>query len=50
MHYQLVDVFTSTPYRGNSLTVFSDAGDLSTVQMARITAELRQFECSHGIR
>jgi PhzF family phenazine biosynthesis protein len=44
MQFQLVDVFTSTPYRGNSLTVFPDAGGLSTGQMALITGELRQFE------
>ena len=44
MQFQLVDVFTSTPYRGNSLSVFPDAGGLSTGQMAQITGELRQFE------
>ncbi|HET6731853.1 PhzF family phenazine biosynthesis protein [Mycobacterium sp.] len=44
MRFQLVDVFTSTPYRGNSLSVFPDAGGLSTGQMAQITGELRQFE------
>ena len=44
MQFQLVDVFTSTPYRGNSLTVFPDAGGLSSTQMAQITGELRQFE------
>ena len=44
MQFQLVDVFTSTPYRGNSLSVFPDAGGLSTAQMGHITKELRQFE------
>jgi trans-2,3-dihydro-3-hydroxyanthranilate isomerase len=44
VQFELVDVFTSTPYRGNSLTVFPDAGGLSTGQMAQITGELRQFE------
>ena len=44
MRFQLVDVFTSTAYRGNSLTVFPDAGGLSAGQMAQITNELRQFE------
>ena len=44
VQFQLVDVFTSTPYRGNSLSVFPDAGGLSTGQMAQITGELRQFE------
>ena len=44
MQFELVDVFTSTPYRGNSLSVFPDAGGLSTTQMGQITGELRQFE------
>ena len=44
MRFQLADVFTTTPYRGNSLTVFPDAGDLTTTQMAQITGEMRQFE------
>jgi trans-2,3-dihydro-3-hydroxyanthranilate isomerase len=44
VQFELVDVFTSTPYRGNSLAVFPDAGGLSTGQMAQITGELRQFE------
>jgi trans-2,3-dihydro-3-hydroxyanthranilate isomerase len=44
VQFELVDVFTSTPYRGNSLTVFPDATGLSTTQMAQITGELRQFE------
>jgi len=50
MQFQLVDVFTSTPYRGNSLTVFPDAGGLSSTQMAQITGELRQFESIFSIR
>jgi trans-2,3-dihydro-3-hydroxyanthranilate isomerase len=45
VQFQLVDVFTSAPYRGNSLGVFTDADGLSAGQMAQITAELRQFEC-----
>jgi trans-2,3-dihydro-3-hydroxyanthranilate isomerase len=44
VQFQLVDVFTSTPYRGNSLAVYPDARGLSTEQMAQITRELRQFE------
>jgi trans-2,3-dihydro-3-hydroxyanthranilate isomerase len=44
MQFELVDVFTSRPYRGNSLTVFPDAGDVTTAQMAQITGEMRQFE------
>lgn len=44
VQFELVDVFASSPYRGNSLTVFPDAGELSAAQMAEITGELRQFE------
>jgi trans-2,3-dihydro-3-hydroxyanthranilate isomerase len=44
VQFQLVDVFTSTHYRGNSLSAFPDAGGLSATQMAQITGELRQFE------
>jgi hypothetical protein len=34
VQFELVDVFTSTHYRGNSLSVFPDAGGLSTTQVA----------------
>ncbi len=44
VQFEFVDVFTSTPYRGNSLTVFPDAGCLDSTQMSQITGELRQFE------
>lgn len=39
-----VDVFSATPYSGNSLAVILDAQDLSAEQMLRITQELRHFE------
>lgn len=39
-----VDVFSQTPYSGNSLPVFTDARGLSAAQMLRITQELRHFE------
>lgn len=44
MQFELVDVFTSAPYAGNGLCVFPDAAGLDARQMARITAELKQFE------
>ena len=50
MQFQLVDVFTSTPYRGNSLTVFPDAGGLSSTQMAQITASCASSSPSFSIR
>ena len=43
VQFELVDVFTSTPYRGNSLSVFPEGGPQHH-QMAQITGELRQFE------
>jgi PhzF family phenazine biosynthesis protein len=39
-----VDVFTRTPYSGNSLVVFPDARGLAAPQMLRITQEMRHFE------
>lgn len=39
-----VDVFSATPYSGNSLAVFPNARGLSSEQMLRITQELRHFE------
>jgi len=42
--YSHVDVFSETPFGGNSLPVFPDARDLSAEQMLRITQEMRHFE------
>jgi trans-2,3-dihydro-3-hydroxyanthranilate isomerase len=42
--YRHVDVFSETPFGGNSLPVFADARDLVGDQMLRITQELRHFE------
>jgi trans-2,3-dihydro-3-hydroxyanthranilate isomerase len=39
-----VDVFSQSPFGGNSLPVFPDAPDLSAEQMLRITQEMRHFE------
>jgi trans-2,3-dihydro-3-hydroxyanthranilate isomerase len=44
LKYRHVDVFSSRPYSGNSLTVFLDSGGLTAAQMLRITQELRHFE------
>ena len=44
MHFQLVDMLTSTPYRGNSLSVFPGAGGLSASQIARITGTSNHTE------
>jgi PhzF family phenazine biosynthesis protein len=42
--YRHVDVFSPTPFGGNGLPVFPDAGDLTAAQMLRVTQELRHFE------
>ena len=42
--YLHVDVFSPTPYSGNSLAAFPAAGGLSGEQMLRVTQELRHFE------
>jgi trans-2,3-dihydro-3-hydroxyanthranilate isomerase len=44
LEYSHVDVFSRAPFGGNSLPVFSDAANLTTEQMLRITQELRHFE------
>jgi trans-2,3-dihydro-3-hydroxyanthranilate isomerase len=42
--YSHVDVFSRTPFGGNSLPVFPDAPDLSAEQMLCVTQEMRHFE------
>ncbi len=42
--YSHVDVFSESPFGGNSLPVFPYARDLSPEQMLRITQEMRHFE------
>ncbi len=43
-HYRLVDVFTSQPFSGNPLAVFTDARGLDTERMQRIARELNHPE------
>ena len=44
LEFMHVDVFSRTPFNGNSLAVFPNSSALSTDQMLRITQELRHFE------
>jgi trans-2,3-dihydro-3-hydroxyanthranilate isomerase len=44
LSYYTLDVFTDTPFGGNPLAVFTDAGHLSDTQMQRIAAELSLSE------
>lgn len=42
--YYHVDVFSSVPFAGNGLIVFTEAADLSKSEMQVLTQEMRQFE------
>lgn len=42
--YNVVDVFTTEPFSGNSLAVFSDASEFDTVTMQKIARELNPTE------
>jgi trans-2,3-dihydro-3-hydroxyanthranilate isomerase len=42
--YRHVDVFSQSPFGGNSVPVFPDARGLTSEQMLRITQEMRHFE------
>jgi len=44
MRFVQVDVFADSPYRGNPLAVFPDAGELSTDQMQAIASEMNLSE------
>ncbi|WP_438765538.1 PhzF family phenazine biosynthesis protein [Kushneria sp. TE3] len=44
LDYLLLDVFTDTPFQGNPLAVFPDAGALGTSAMQRIARELNLSE------
>ena len=44
LEYHHVDVFSSVPFSGNSLTVFPNSRGLTSAQMLAITQEMRHFE------
>lgn len=50
MEFVQVDVFTDTPYAGNALAVFPDAGSLSARAMQAIAAEMNLSETSFVTR
>jgi trans-2,3-dihydro-3-hydroxyanthranilate isomerase len=47
--YQVVDVFTTTPFEGNPLAVVLDADDLSTEQMQAIATEFNLSETAFPV-
>lgn len=49
LHYEVVDVFTSTPYAGNALAVVLDADDLDTAQLQSIAREFNLSETAFAM-
>jgi trans-2,3-dihydro-3-hydroxyanthranilate isomerase len=48
--YSLCDVFTDTPFQGNQLAVFEDAGDLTPSEMQKLANETNLSETTFIIR
>ncbi len=48
--YQLCDVFTTTPYQGNQLAVFENAGNLTLAEMQKLASETNLSETTFIIR
>jgi trans-2,3-dihydro-3-hydroxyanthranilate isomerase len=44
LDFAIVDVFAATRYAGNQLAVFTNAADLTTVQMQQIAQEVNFSE------
>ena len=49
-HFVQVDVFTDTPFGGNPLAVFPDAGGLTDEQMQKLTREMNLSESTFVLR
>ncbi len=48
--YQLCDVFTATPFHGNQLAIFENAGDLTPAEMQKLANETNLSETTFIIR
>ncbi|AXC10332.1 Phenazine biosynthesis protein PhzF like [Acidisarcina polymorpha] len=48
--YRLCDVFTATPFQGNQLAVFEDAGDLTASEMQKLANETNLSETTFILR
>ena len=48
--YRLCDVFTATPFQGNQLAVFEDAGGLTAAEMQKLANETNLSETTFVIR
>jgi trans-2,3-dihydro-3-hydroxyanthranilate isomerase len=48
--YRLCDVFTGTPFHGNQLAVFEDAGELTAEEMQRLANETNLAETTFILR
>lgn len=49
LHYEVVDVFTATPYAGNPLAVVLDADDLDTAELQAIAREFNLSETAFAM-
>ena len=50
LEYHLCDVFTDTPFHGNQLAIFEDAGGLTQAEMQRLAKETNLSETTFIIR
>ncbi|HTZ89188.1 MAG TPA: PhzF family phenazine biosynthesis protein [Alloacidobacterium sp.] len=50
LEYRLCDVFTDTPFQGNQLAVFDDAGELTSDEMQKLAGETNLSETTFIIR
>ena len=48
--YRICDVFTDTPFQGNQLAIFEDAGSLSPAEMQKLANETNLSETTFIIR
>jgi trans-2,3-dihydro-3-hydroxyanthranilate isomerase len=48
--YQLCDVFTSTPFQGNQLAIFTNAGELTPAEMQTLACETNLSETTFIMR
>src|SRR5262249_40192853 len=48
--YHLCDVFTDTPFHGNQLAIFEDAGSLTQAEMQRLAKETNLSETTFVVR
>jgi len=50
LSYRLCDVFTATPFQGNQLAVFEEAGELTSAEMQKLANEANLSETTFIVR